>query len=138
MTCNDVRDLLPTLNKHNNYDILNPLLLAFGDSNDTNPYIENKLNTLYYDQYLPRTPLISPNNISFFSLNIRSLMSNNLHLNPIISNFRTIGSNVKAIALQEIWSVPYPELIHIDGFTFICKTRKNGRGGALASTYVKT
>jgi hypothetical protein len=38
------------------------------------------------------------------------------------------NTNVKAIALQEIWTVPYPELVHIDGFTFISKTRKSGRG----------
>jgi hypothetical protein len=41
------------------------------------------------------------------------------------------GSNIKAIALQETWNVPYPELVHIDGFNFISKSRKNGRGGGV-------
>ncbi len=55
-------------------------------------------------------------------------MSNHKLLNPIVSDYMSKNTNVKAIALQEIWTVPYPELVHIDGFTFISKTRKSGRG----------
>ncbi len=33
--------------------------------------------------------------------------------------------------MQEVWSVPYPDLVRIDGFTFISNTRKKGRGGGV-------
>jgi hypothetical protein len=41
------------------------------------------------------------------------------------------NSNITAIAFQEIWSVLYPELVNIDGFTLVCKTRGGGRGGGV-------
>jgi hypothetical protein len=60
-------------------------------------------------------------------------MSNYSRLNSIISHYMEKNPNVKAIALQEIWSVPYPELVQVDGFTLVCKTRgTGGGGGALA------
>jgi exonuclease III len=129
MTQNNIGDPLTILNNHNDYDLINPLNLALGDSIDTNPYIDNRLNTLYYDLSPPPSPLISPNNVSFLSLNIRSLMRNHTHLNSLIANLTQNSSNVNAIALQETWAVPYPEVIHIDGFNFINKSRKQGRGG---------
>jgi hypothetical protein len=131
MTSNDARDPLLTLNNQFNYYLLNPLLLALGDTNEANPYIENQLNTLYFDHLIPPSPLTLLNSISFLSLNIRSLIANHQYLNPIISNLINIGSNIKAIALQETWNVPYPQLVHIDGFNFISKSRKNGRGGGV-------
>ncbi len=39
------------------------------------------------------------------------------------------GSNIQAIALQEVWAVPYPDLVPIHDFTLVTKLRKNGRGG---------
>jgi hypothetical protein len=131
MTGNNAGDPLLSLNSNISYDLLNPLLLALGDNNETNPYIENQLNTLYFDQQIPPTPLTLPNSISFMSLNIRSLIANHQYLNPIISSFINKGSNIKAIALQKTWNVQYPELVHIEGFNFISKSRKNGRGGGV-------
>ncbi len=58
-------------------------------------------------------------------------MSNHSHLNPIVTNFLSHGAKIGAIALQEVWSVPYPELVRIDGFTFISNTRKKGHGGSV-------
>jgi hypothetical protein len=45
-----------------------------------------------------------------------------------------INKNVKIaiIALQEIWSVQYPDLFNIPGFSFVYKLRSNGRGGGVA------
>ena len=45
--------------------------------------------------------------------------------------------NIKVIALQEIWNIPYPELITIPNFHFVYKSRVNVRGGGVAF-YVKT
>jgi hypothetical protein len=43
--------------------------------------------------------------------------------------------NITAIALQEMWSVLHPELVNIDGFTLVCKTRGGGRGVVSASIF---
>ncbi len=56
MTQNNNLDPPPiflALNNSNKYDVSIPINLALGDSNDTNPYLENKLNTLYYDLHSP-------------------------------------------------------------------------------------
>jgi hypothetical protein len=58
-------------------------------------------------------------------------MSNHTHLNSIISDLMKNSSNINVIALQETWAVPYPEIIHINGFNFVNKSRKNGRGGGV-------
>jgi hypothetical protein len=44
-----------------------------------------------------------------------------------------IHNNVKvaAIALQEIWSISYPDLVNIPGFKFVYKLRASGRGGGV-------
>ena len=44
--------------------------------------------------------------------------------------------NIKVIALQEIWNIPYPELITIPNFHFVYKSRVNIKGGGVAF-YVK-
>ena len=44
--------------------------------------------------------------------------------------------NIKVIALQEIWSMPYPELVTIPNFQFVYKSRTSARGGGVAF-YVK-
>jgi hypothetical protein len=48
------------------------------------------------------------------------------------------SSNINVIALQETWAVPYPETIHINGFKFVNKSRKNGRvgGGRILHTRI--
>jgi hypothetical protein len=127
----DPPSILLSLNNASKYDLPNPINLALGNSNDTNPYLENKLNTLYYDLHLPPSLITLPNSITFLSLNIRSLMSNHSHLNSIVTNFLSNEEKIGAIALQEVWSVPYPELVSIDGFTFISNTRKKSRGGGV-------
>jgi hypothetical protein len=138
MMHNNNEDPLSILNNNANYELSNTLLLALGENSESNPYIDNKLNTLYHDQDLPPPSTTSSNNISFLSLNVRSLMSNYPRLNSIISRYMAMNSNIKAIALQEIWAVPYPELVQMDGFTLVCKTRGTGRGGALAFISVAT
>jgi hypothetical protein len=72
----------------------------------------------------------------FASLNVRSLMSNFNHLISIITNLTTKNVNLAVVALQEIWSVPYPDLVQIPGFILILKTRTNSRGGGVGF-YIK-
>ena len=40
--------------------------------------------------------------------------------------------NIKVIALQEIWKVPYPELVTMPNFQCLYKSRTNARGGGVA------
>jgi hypothetical protein len=63
-------------------------------------------------------------------------MNNHIHLHPVINNLVTNGSNITAIALQEVWAVPYPELVKIEGFTLVTKIRNKGRGGGIGF-YIK-
>jgi hypothetical protein len=72
----------------------------------------------------------------FASLNIRSLLSNFNHLVSIITNLTTNNVNLAVVALQETWSVPYPDLVQIPGFKLILKTRTNSRGGGIGF-YIK-
>jgi hypothetical protein len=51
------------------------------------------------------------NNSIFSSLNILSLMSNHEQLSLLIINLNEKTLNIAAIALQEVWSVPYPDLV---------------------------
>jgi hypothetical protein len=53
MSHNNNMDPLSLLNNNSDYNLGNSLLLSLGDNIDSNPYIENKLNTLYFDQNLP-------------------------------------------------------------------------------------
>ncbi len=58
-------------------------------------------------------------------------MSNHPQLSSYVSNLTSAGVNIHAIALQEVWAVPYPELVNLHGFTLITKLRKHGRGGGV-------
>ena len=40
--------------------------------------------------------------------------------------------DIKIVALQEIWSLPHPELVNIPGFKLLFKARKNTQGGGEA------
>jgi hypothetical protein len=82
---NNVGDLLATLNSNICYDLSNSLNIALGNTNDVNPYVDSKLNTLYYDCNAPPT-VITNNNPTALSLNIRSLMSNHSQLKTVIPN----------------------------------------------------
>jgi hypothetical protein len=42
-----------------------------------------------------------------------------------------LNLDINSIALQEVWSVPHPELAKIPGFNLILKTREKSRGGGV-------
>jgi hypothetical protein len=96
-----------------------------------NPYIDNKTNTEYYELFNPLTCVTDQNNTVLLSLNIRSLMSNHEELSKMIQNLTKAGANIGAIALQEVWSVPHPDVVNLPGYNLILKTRSNGRGGGI-------
>ena len=59
-------------------------------------------------------------------------MSKHQSLNEAIQTFIAKNVNVKIIAIQETWNIPYPELVNIKGFKLFLKTRSGLRGGGVA------
>jgi hypothetical protein len=123
---------LDSLNANICYDLTNKLDLFFGTDDETNPYIANPLNSKFYDflNTFSRS-FHGDDKFLFLSLNIRNLMCNFDKFSSFISHLATKGVNIYAIALQEVWSVPYPELVAIDGFNLTLKYRKNSWGGGV-------
>jgi exonuclease III len=122
---------LDSLNANLCYDLNDKLNLVLGSENDANPYIDFPLNTKFYDLYSFAGSFRGKDNILCLSLNIRSLMCNHNKLSDFLLNLNKNGVEIFAIALQEVWSVPYPELTQIDGFNLILKTRTKSRGGGV-------
>jgi hypothetical protein len=122
---------LVTLNNNPLLDLRDTLLLQYGSSNDANPYIDHPLTSTYHDTFTFPSHFSVPNQNIFLSLNIRSLMANFSRFSDLILDFVNKGINIIAIALQETWSVPYHDMVHIPGFNFVVKTRSQGRGGGV-------
>ena len=53
-------------------------------------------------------------------------------LSSLIIQLSTSNVNIKIIALQEIWNIPYPELVNIPNFKFVHKVRNVSKGGGVA------
>ena len=65
------------------------------------------------------------------SINIRSITSNHGKLAECINEASYSNVPIKIIALQETWTVHYPDLISINNYRFIHKHRPVGRGGGV-------
>jgi hypothetical protein len=104
MPNNDV--LLATLNNIAHYDLKSLLDLTFGDSRDSNPYIDNKTNTEYYELLNPPTCVTDQNNTVLLSLNIRSLMSNHEELSKMIQNLTKAGANIGELPCRKSGQCP--------------------------------
>jgi hypothetical protein len=59
-------------------------------------------------------------------------MSKHENLNNFINNLVQNEVKVKVIAIQETWNIPYDDLIKINGFNFVAKTRNVSKGGGVA------
>jgi hypothetical protein len=118
------------------FDLSEALTLTLGNSTESNPYIENPISTNYVDNISLSANMSGPKNHIFASLNVRSLMSNHEQLSALLIDLVRNNVNLVAVALQEVWSVPYPELVKIPGFNLILNTRKNSRGGGVGF-YIK-
>ena len=128
-------DSLQFLNTCSRYDLSDKLKLFFGDDNDENVFLNDMPNHKYFDMDL-FTANCKQLNCIFLSLNICSLMSKFDELYSLITQLTTSNVNIKIIALQEIWNIPYPELVNIPNFKFVLKTRNLNKGGGVAF-YVK-
>ena len=106
---------LESLNSNLSYDLVDKMNLALGTDSDSNPYIDNPLNTKFFDIHNVNKYCGGLDKALFLSLNIRSLMCNLDDLSNLLANLSLNSTNIFAIALQEVWNVPYPELAAIDG-----------------------
>jgi hypothetical protein len=127
---------LESLNSNNQYDLNECITLTIGDTIDTNPYIESPLTTSYLD--INNLPLLmnGSNKVVFASLNVRSLMSSHEQLSLLLTNLIQNNVNLAVVALQEVWAVPYPDLVNIPGFNLILNSRSSSRGGGVGF-YIK-
>jgi hypothetical protein len=66
----------------------------------------------------------------YLSVNIQSLMSKHELLKTFVTDLLTANVPLDVIALQEIWSLKYPELVNIPGFQqIVFSERADMRGG---------
>ena len=126
---------LSALNNTARYDINDKLKLFFGDDNDENIFMSDTLNHTYYDTH-NFTYNFKQKECIFLSINVCSLMSKHNDLSLFITQLTKNNVNVNVIAIQEIWNIPYPELVIIPGFEFIYSMRQNAHGGGVAF-YIK-
>jgi hypothetical protein len=123
--------MLANLNNNVNYDLKSSAEFLFEDDNWPNPYLEMQIVSKFFDNdSLIRTYCNSSQPL-FLSINIQSLMSKFDQLKDFVLTLLKNNVKIVAIALQEIWSVPYPELVNIPGFKFVYKLRTSGRGGGV-------
>ena len=127
------RDLLAILNNNQELDF-QISFNNFYNGNDggfDNPYLQTKINSKFYDSdSLANTP--DKSNPLFLSMNIQSLQSKFSEFKNFIQQLSSSGINVDVIALQELWTVNYPDLLTIPGYQkLMFKTRNNMRGGGV-------
>jgi hypothetical protein len=122
---------LESLNNNDRFDLHEPLTLTLSNNAESNHYIDNPISTTYHDLETLPNFMSGTNKCVFASLNIHSLMSNFNHFSSIINNLTLSNVNIAIIALQEVWSVPYPNLVQIPGFKLILNTRTKARGGGV-------
>ena len=125
---------LGALNNTNRYDLHDALINFFGDDNEENIFVNDIANHKYYDINVFTHSF--KNECIFLSLNICSLMSKFNKFSNFLANLSKHGVSINVIALQEIWNIPYNEIINIPGYNLVYEARKSAQGGGVAF-YIK-
>ena len=125
---------LGALNNTNRYDLHDALINFFGDDNEENIFVNDIANHKYYD--INVFTHCFKNECIFLSLNICSLMSKFNKFSNFLANLSKHGVSINVIALQEIWNIPYNEIINIPGYNLVYEARKSAQGGGVAF-YIK-
>jgi hypothetical protein len=120
---------LANLNDNPNYDLKNCAAFLFENDDWPNPYLDINIHSNFYDRESFSDTYANKNHPLFLSINIQSLMSKHEQLKNYILNLINSNVPIYVIAVQEIWSIQYADLVEIPGFRFIYKNRTQGRGG---------
>jgi hypothetical protein len=129
---NDLYSSLTRLNENNMYDLKTSAEFLFENDDWPNPYLQLNINSNFFDPDSIVEKFSNSTKPLFISLNIQSLQSKYESLRKFVLNLVNKKVQIMAIALQEIWSVQYPDFFIIPGFSFVYKSRDKGRGGGVA------
>jgi Reverse transcriptase (RNA-dependent DNA polymerase) len=127
---------LASLNSNPNYDFKNAAEFVFENDDWPNPYSYIDINSMFYDSDSFVEAFAGHPHPVFLTLNVQSLMSKHDKLKNFIMTLNQRNVYIAVIALQEIWSVPYAELVNIPGYKFVHRSRGTGRGGGVGF-YIK-
>jgi hypothetical protein len=130
---------LNLLNSNNSLDFLHKFSETVRDDiYIDNPYLNVHIDSKFYDvNSLLLIPNIT-NSPVYISLNIQSLNSKIDSLRSFIIDLADKKVNVEIIAIQECWSIEYPDLVQISGYhPFISNQRVGMRGGGVGFFYKK-
>ena len=123
--------MLSALNDKAAYDLVQILESHLGDHPDSNPYLNFGQLLGYYDVQHLIYKFKNSNKPLFLSVNIQSLSSKFDSLKEILATFEKNKIYIIAVALQEIWALPHPDLLNIPHFNLFSKQRMVGRGGGV-------
>jgi exonuclease III len=126
-----VNNMLLDLNANPELDFLLSHNTYLSADENVNPYENLTITSQYHDTSSFLHSFSSNKSPIFLNINIQSLNSKFENLKQLILSFQTKNVLVPVIALQEIWQIPYPELVSIPGYKFIHKQRSKGRGGGV-------
>ncbi len=115
-----------------NYDLSEKMDYFFGntDNMEENIFVNDIKEHSYYDTDFMDN--FDTKTSYMLSINVCSLMSKYNDLQNLISYLRTKECNILLIAIQETWDIKYPELVDIQKFKLVYKTRTATRGGGVA------
>ncbi len=113
------------------YDFTNVLNNYFENDVSENPYLTVENGPGYVERNGIKSTLKYITDPVILSINVQSLNSKFERVCQLLSELLYENINIIAIALQEIWRLPHPDLLNIKNFTFIHKQRNLGQGGGV-------
>jgi hypothetical protein len=95
-----------------------------------NPLPQTEFKSKFYNAESFSKSFVNFRKPIFLNLNVQSLNSKHGNLKNFISALANKSVPVDLIAMQELWKIPYPELVDLPGFQrIIFKSRTRGNGG---------
>jgi len=127
--------LISILNQNSEYNattILNNQLNA-----DTENLLNINIGSNYYDFNSFSTKFSNSKKPLYLSLNIQCLMSKFDALKSFVQDLSVSHIPVDIIAIQETWSILYPELVYLPGFQPIVFSGRVGMRGGGVGFYIR-
>jgi hypothetical protein len=97
-----------------------------------NPLPQTEFNSYFHDTESFSNSFVNSRKPIYLNLNVQSLNSKHGNLKNFISELANKSVPIDLIAMQELWKIPYPELVDLPGFQrIIFKSRTRGNGGGV-------